>query len=172
MQSQFLTVKNIIGTSDHECIRCGSWKRHYIRKGYEWPQQCVTVGCQNDATVGAHIKFVTSVKRDNNTNTIVNAYKDNKWYIIPICQSCNKRDKEFHIYIDTPKVSARKCYPSGKSKFRIGKHNGKTFSYVKRYDKPYCYWAMGLDSTSEICPDLLSFRQYLSHTKIFKNKKK
>lgn len=47
--------KNKVGTADRAC-KCGSWKNHWIKfSGKEWPAKCSVVGCNNSATVGAHV---------------------------------------------------------------------------------------------------------------------
>lgn len=70
--------KNKNGTSDREC-KCGSWKQHWINNsGEEWPQLCSVKGCNNLATLGAHI---------------INDSEKVEW-IAPTCESCNNNRNE------------------------------------------------------------------------------
>lgn len=73
--------KNKSGTSDRSCS-CGSWKQHWINNsGKEWPTYCSVDGCSNRATLGAHI---------------YNSNADGEW-IAPMCESCNKINREFSL---------------------------------------------------------------------------
>jgi hypothetical protein len=84
--------KNKKGTSTRSC-KCGSWKQHWINcSGKEWPEKCSVLGCNNRATLGAHI-----------INTDVSGE-----YIVPACDSCNKLDSEFDLKGGISLVSANK----------------------------------------------------------------
>ena len=75
--------KNKKGTSNRSC-KCGSWKQHWINNsGKAWPDKCSISGCDNKATLGAHIF---------NINCNVSGE-----YIVPACDSCNKLDGEFNL---------------------------------------------------------------------------
>lgn len=91
-------VKNLNGTSDNACTVCGSWLKHWEKKSGKKKDECGA--CTNKATVGAHVQ-----KADG---------KDNAWYIVPLCDACNKKssDETFNVY--EPLVSAVKCQPEKK----------------------------------------------------------
>lgn len=84
--------KNKNGTSNRTC-KCGSWKEHWInRSGKEWPTKCSVLGCNNVATLGAHI---------------INKNVSGE-YIVPACESCNKVSYEFNLKNNITLVSANK----------------------------------------------------------------
>lgn len=84
--------KNKVGTQYREC-NCGSWKQHWINNsGREWPDKCSVAGCNNTATLGAHVY-----------NKNVSGEK-----IIPACDSCNKKTGEFSLKSGVTLVSANK----------------------------------------------------------------
>ena len=84
--------KNKVGTKDRECS-CGSWKQHWINcSGKRWPQKCSVYGCDNDATLGAHV-YNQSVRGER---------------IMPACDSCNKKKDEFTIKAGTTLMPANK----------------------------------------------------------------
>ena len=73
--------KNKKGTSSRNC-NCGSWKQHWINSTKKtWPTNCSIKGCDNSATLGAHI-----------INSDVVGER-----IVPACDSCNKLDSEFDL---------------------------------------------------------------------------
>lgn len=79
-------VKNIVGTSDKKC-KCGDWLKHWENKSSKpLPPSCREITCSEKELVGAHVKKVNST--------------DNNHYIVPLCQSHNKSDKEFDIMDD------------------------------------------------------------------------
>jgi hypothetical protein len=84
--------KNKRGTSSRSC-RCGSWKQHWINNSNKpWPDICSIDGCNNAATLGAHVI---------NTNVVGEK-------IIPACESCNKLTSEFNLKGGITLVSANK----------------------------------------------------------------
>ena len=86
--------KNKKGTSNRSC-NCGSWKQHWINcSGKAWPEKCSISGCNNSATLGAHIY---------NTSSSVTGE-----YIVPACDSCNKLDSEFSLKGGITLISANK----------------------------------------------------------------
>ena len=86
--------KNKHKTTDRKC-KCGSWKQHWIKYSLEnWPKVCSVDGCNNKATLGAHIFNSDCGERDE--------------YIIPACDSCNKLDDMFSLKTETILVSANK----------------------------------------------------------------
>lgn len=86
--------KNKKGTSDRSC-NCGTWKQHWINySGESWPNKCSIYGCDNKATLGAHIFNSSYGERDE--------------YIVPACCSCNQSYEEFSLKSDTMLVSANR----------------------------------------------------------------
>ncbi len=84
--------KNKKGTGDRSC-KCGSWKQHWINNsGKAWPDKCSVSGCNNVATLGAHI-----------INSDVSGE-----YIVPACDSCNKLSSEFNLKGEITLVPANK----------------------------------------------------------------
>ena len=84
--------KNKKGTGERSC-KCGSWKQHWINNsGKSWPEKCSVLGCNNSATLGAHV---------------INSEVSGE-YIIPACDSCNKLSSEFNLKGGTTLVPANK----------------------------------------------------------------
>lgn len=95
-----MKVKNINGTSDNTC-KCGSWLKHWEKFSHKsLPTYCVESTCTKVPSVGAH------VQKDSTT--------DNKWYIIPLCDSHNKKTAELTIADSTTLVSANVSETCGK----------------------------------------------------------
>lgn len=73
--------KNKGGTSVRSC-KCGSWAQHWVKYANKpWPATCSVLGCNNRATLGAHI-----------INSGVTGEK-----IVPMCDACNGRTDSFTI---------------------------------------------------------------------------
>ena len=74
-------VANVIGSSAQK----GNWKKYWVNyTGFEWPKKCRIHKCRNKAIVGGHI-YVKNIK----TNKI--------YFILPICQTCNKsKSMDYH----------------------------------------------------------------------------
>ena len=84
--------KNKSGTAERSCL-CGTWKQHWINNsGKTWPSTCSVAGCSNAATLGAHVY-----------NADVTGEK-----IVPMCDSCNKRNDEFSLKGGVTLVTANK----------------------------------------------------------------
>ena len=84
--------KNKGGTGGRSC-NCGSWKQHWINNSNEnWPSKCSVSGCNNGATLGAHI-----------INPNVSGER-----IVPGCDSCNKLGTEFSLKGGVTVVKANK----------------------------------------------------------------
>ena len=82
--------KNKKGTSDRDC-KCGSWKNHWNNySGTLWPNKCCVYGCENKATLGAHV-----INGEDRSETIV-----------PMCDGCNKVEETFYLKNGTVGVSA------------------------------------------------------------------
>jgi len=86
-------VKNLNGTSDNDCPKCGTWLKHWEKLSGKTADECAC--CSQKATVGAHVQKAES---DNN-----------KWYIVPLCKKCNGKSstEEFNVY--EVLASAVKC---------------------------------------------------------------
>ncbi|MBS9424027.1 hypothetical protein [Photorhabdus caribbeanensis] len=79
-----MRVKNINGTGDNACSKCGSWLNHWIKHTGQNPHECSVLFCSNSAQVGAHVQKVGSTDRG--------------WYIVPFCREHNgKRNEELEI---------------------------------------------------------------------------
>ena len=82
-----INVKNLNGTADNGPRSKGvsSWREFWeSRKGHSFGK-CSCSGCSNFADVGAHVQ-----KCDQS---------DRRWYIVPLCASCNgKRDTFFSVH--------------------------------------------------------------------------
>lgn len=84
--------KNKKGTSDRSC-NCGSWKKHWTNQSSKpWPAKCSVSGCDNAATLGAHV-----------INSDVSGE-----YIVAACDSCNKLSSEFDLKGGITLISANK----------------------------------------------------------------
>ena len=92
-----MKVKNLNGTSANKC-NCGSWLEHWEKFSEKKRGTCSKVGCAAKATVGAH------VQKDGST--------DEAWYIVPLCDGCNKGVKSFEV--ETTLVSANVSKTCGK----------------------------------------------------------
>ena len=85
--------KNLEGTGDHKASKAwlDVWKE---RTGYTGTPPCGRKGCGNTATLGGHVKKVGSA--------------DNSWYLLPLCDSCNKLKDPFEKKESMPVASAAK----------------------------------------------------------------
>lgn len=83
-------VKNLNGTSDNDPKKKGysSWKSFWEDKTGREFSSCSCSGCLESASVGAHVQKVS--------------LDDRKWYIVPLCNSCNvsKKDEVFEVRND------------------------------------------------------------------------
>ena len=91
-----MKVKNLNGTSKNKCEICKSWITHWENLSGEKSDKCCCKGCTNNAVYGGHVQKDTS---------------DNSWYIIPLCESCNKKpsSESFEINKNTILVTAVAC---------------------------------------------------------------
>lgn len=85
--------KNLKGTGDNQASKpwLDIWKE---RTGYKGNPPCGRKGCNRDATLGAHV-----IKVDSD---------DRSWYLLPLCDSCNKLDDAFEKKADIPVAPAAK----------------------------------------------------------------
>jgi hypothetical protein len=76
-----IEVKNLNGTTDNDPPEgYSTWKEFWEDKKEKDFSTCSCKDCSNDAEVGAHVKKANS--------------SDNKWYIVPLCTSCNHKTKD------------------------------------------------------------------------------
>lgn len=69
-------VRNVKGSSRYPSPRgYSSWLEYWEEKSASKVTFCSRSGCSNSKLVGAHVQKAYS--------------SDNKWYIIPLCESCN-----------------------------------------------------------------------------------
>ena len=80
-------VKNLNGTSDNDPTKKGylSWKAFWEAKTGKNFSTCSCKGCTASASVGAHVQKDSA--------------PDKKWYIVPLCNSCNvgKKNETFEV---------------------------------------------------------------------------
>jgi hypothetical protein len=76
----WIPVKNLNGTSN-SVPKGGylTWKAYWEKEMQKPFGTCSCKQCSNLAEVGAHVKKVGT---------------DNKWYIVPLCKSCNGKSSE------------------------------------------------------------------------------
>lgn len=78
-------VKNLNGTSDNDPpYGYDSWKEFWEDKTGRSFGTCSCKGCDKVAVHGSHVQKVNG---------------DGKWYIVPLCDTCNvgKKDIEFEV---------------------------------------------------------------------------
>ena len=80
-------VKNVAGSSRFPKPSTGenSWLEYWEKHTGKKATKCGYCGCNSDL-VGAHV-----------TNELAT---DNKWYITPLCTSCNKKTEAFWVDTD------------------------------------------------------------------------
>ena len=88
-----MRVTNINGTSQNKCS-CGSWLQHWKNFSGQTATICRALGCSRTDLVGAH------VQKDVNY--------DDKWYIVPFCNSHNRSTGSVELVAGTNLVSANK----------------------------------------------------------------
>lgn len=82
----FVEVKNLHGTSDNTpngTDKNLSWKEWWEKRTQKRFGECSCSSCTNFADVGAHVKKTDS--------------SDGKWYIVPLCYSCNAKKEPFRV---------------------------------------------------------------------------
>jgi hypothetical protein len=89
--------KNKKGTASRSCL-CGSWMNHWCKFARKvWPASCSVLGCSSRAVLGAHV---------------INSGGVNGERIVPMCDSCNKKEAAFSLKGDvtlTSAVASRNC---------------------------------------------------------------
>lgn len=89
----FFKVTNIPNTSDRTCP-CGTWISHWENFSGTEGEMCSAVGCVERNVLGAHVRKVGAEDRNE--------------YIIPFCDSHNKRNDEILVRNATVFISANK----------------------------------------------------------------
>lgn len=72
-------IKNEVGTSQRPRCSCGSWLDHWKKYSKKPPGKCCVAGCNNDATVGAHVTRPAAQNHDYRTHS----------YLVPMCSEHN-----------------------------------------------------------------------------------
>jgi hypothetical protein len=78
-----IRVRNVVGTADLDCP-CGSWLDHHERAIGRPSYLCANIVCAGSPVVGGHV-----IKIGNSM--------DSRWYIVPLCSSCNHKEEEFEV---------------------------------------------------------------------------
>ncbi|MBE6105729.1 hypothetical protein [Anaerovibrio lipolyticus] len=88
----FARVKNLQGTTDHTPERFGydTWKSFWEARMNQHFQLCANIKCSNSATVGGHVIRVDKTSK--------------KWYIVPLCSSCNHFGNDNPFLVDSSKL--------------------------------------------------------------------
>lgn len=77
-------VKNLSGTGGRIPNSYSSWLAYWKAKTKRKATKCNHIDCnEKNNLVGAHVKQVGA--------------GDDSWYIVPLCQSCNKRTDVFYV---------------------------------------------------------------------------
>ena len=71
-----MRVKNLNGATQKKCSS-SSWLAHWEKFSGQNAYMCFVKGCTNKRSVGGH------VQKDSLT--------DKNWYVIPLCDDCNKK---------------------------------------------------------------------------------
>jgi hypothetical protein len=89
-----MTVKNLNGTSDNTCKCNGGWLAHWNNFNSSGAKAglCAGKNCYQPAAYGGHVQKASST--------------DHNWYIIPICEPCNKKTGDYDIKDSIELVSA------------------------------------------------------------------
>lgn len=83
-----VTVHNLNGTSDNlPPSSSSSWREWWEGKKGRKFSKCSRYGCNRQALVGAHVQKASPEASD-------------KWYIVPLCQQCNRRPSEERFNVE------------------------------------------------------------------------
>ena len=89
-------VKNIEGTSDKKCNKCGPWIKHWENISGRTAKKCSVIGCAETTNlVGGHVLKCES--------------EDQSHYIVPLCGSHNQVDDKCFTILSADLVSAKQC---------------------------------------------------------------
>ena len=79
-----VSVKNANGTAENECENCGTWIAHWEKYSTYYHGKCSIDGCDNDATLGAHVLRPLAENEKYKTHP----------YIIPMCIAHNNKSSK------------------------------------------------------------------------------
>ena len=94
-----IVVRNVVGSGECKC-GCGSWLDHHARFSGYTSRLCSVSTCVRTADVGGHVQKCDAL--------------DTRWYIVPLCSSCNGQVDKFILSSTAVLVSAnvgRTCRP-------------------------------------------------------------
>ena len=74
---------------------CGSWLAHWEKLSGKKHGECAA--CARKATVGALVQRVYDIER--------------RWYVVPLCDECNRKSPKETFPVYEKLVSAVKCRP-------------------------------------------------------------
>jgi hypothetical protein len=77
-------IKNEMGTSQRPSCNCGSWLAHWEKYSKQRGAKCSVDGCNEKATVGAHVTRPAAKNEDYKTHS----------YIVPMCATHNGKHGE------------------------------------------------------------------------------
>jgi hypothetical protein len=87
-----MKVRNLQEESHPPTCSCENWLQHWENNSGEKKNTCSALNCSKNAEVGGHVQ-----KRN---------VGDDRWYIIPICKSCNgKYGQEYEVETHTTFIS-------------------------------------------------------------------
>jgi len=88
-----LKVKNVSGTKEQSCA-CRSWIRHWKRYSKKPGEKCSVATCASTGTIlGGHVRRAKSKK-------------DQKIFIVPLCDACNNDGGTLTLRSKTRRVFA------------------------------------------------------------------
>jgi hypothetical protein len=77
-------IKNEKGTSERPPCECGTWIAHWKKYSKATAAECSVAGCEEKATVGAHVTRPAAKNEDYKTHS----------YIVPMCATHNGKHGE------------------------------------------------------------------------------
>ena len=87
MTMSWTRVKNVNGSGRYlPPYGYASWLDYWEKQTGKKLNVCGASGCNGTDPVGAHVQKANSY--------------DNRWYVTPLCKTCNNRTDEFDVYFD------------------------------------------------------------------------
>lgn len=90
-----MKIKNLTGTADEKCSRCGSWLEHWEKFSRQNAGECGVIGCNRKDVVGAHVRKYGA--------------GDHTPYIYPLCLGCNQSTEVLEVWGGYDLVSPDAC---------------------------------------------------------------
>ncbi|MCL1812791.1 MAG: hypothetical protein FWG29_04640 [Treponema sp.] len=91
---------------------CETWIHHWENNSGRRAGICSVLDCEKPADVGGHVQIIET---DDKNLLLLQASKDNRWYIIPICTGHNlKYGEKYEVKPGTYPVSIEKTDSCGK----------------------------------------------------------